>query len=120
MEQPKNSRLPPFGGLRNSQELPAFRLSEEGRSPPEGGGTRARHPFAGRQKGTAGSSGGPNKNLAIDIRAKKYNRNIMLKIQNKLSKELGNDYDVLYEEYPDDPDNNHIHIEYDPKGKVMK
>ncbi|WP_211219525.1 hypothetical protein, partial [Desulfovibrio aminophilus] len=60
------------------------------------------------------------KNLAIDIRAKKYNRTIMLKIQNKLSKELGKDYDVLYEEYPDDPDNNHIHIEYDPKGKVMK
>ena len=60
------------------------------------------------------------KNLAIDIRAKKYNRTIMLKIQNKLSKELGKDYDVLYEEHPDDPDNNHIHIEYDPKCKVMK
>jgi len=37
-----------------------------------------------------------------------------------VSARLGPDYDVAYETFPRDPDNNHLHAEYDPKGGRRK
>mgnify|MGYP000968877340 CR=1 FL=1 len=57
------------------------------------------------------------KNRVIDIQGKGIDGKTMISIQDSLRKELGKDYDVLYEAYPNNPDRNHIHIEYDPKEK---
>lgn len=34
-----------------------------------------------------------------------------------VGRRLGPDYDVVFETFPHDPSRNHLHTEYDPKGK---
>jgi RHS repeat-associated protein len=52
---------------------------------------------------------------AIDLRGRNITDTQMKDIAEKLKKILGPDYDVIPEFFPDDPLNDHIHIEYDPK-----
>ena len=52
---------------------------------------------------------------ACDIRGKDLSDETMKNIADDLQKELGPDYDVVPEYYPDNPDWDHVHIEYDPK-----
>lgn len=34
----------------------------------------------------------------------------------KIARRLGPDFDVRFEQFPEHPDRDHIHVEYDPKG----
>ncbi len=47
--------------------------------------------------------------LAVDLRLPPVVRTDLLELEKDLKKSLGTDFDVLLE-------NNHLHIEYDPKG----
>ncbi len=38
-------------------------------------------------------------------------------IRDRLAERLGLDYDVIFEQDPDDPDNDHIHLEYQPRRR---
>jgi len=61
------------------------------------------------------------KNFAIDLRANNLNSDINVAVDEgriiarALSRRIGRDYDVIYENYPGRFSNNHIHVEYDPK-----
>jgi hypothetical protein len=57
---------------------------------------------------------------AIDIRGNNVPDEVMRRITEDIAWELGPDYDVIPEFYSDDPLNDHIHIEYDPKGPKGK
>jgi RHS repeat-associated protein len=57
---------------------------------------------------------------AIDIRGNNVPDEVMSRIVEDIAWELGPDYDVIPEFYPNDPLNDHIHIEYDPKGPKGK
>jgi RHS repeat-associated protein len=59
-------------------------------------------------------------NEAIDLRGNIISDELMKKIAEDLTKELGKDYDVIPEFFPQDPTNDHIHIEYDPKNDPKK
>ena len=58
-----------------------------------------------------------SKGLAVDLRGKDLNDDQGKRVRNGLKKTLGPDYDVVWETFPKNPDNNHIHVEYDPKTK---
>ncbi|MBF0634541.1 MAG: hypothetical protein HQK85_07790 [Nitrospinae bacterium] len=55
------------------------------------------------------------KDRAIDVRGNNVSVEKMKEMAKELKKELGPDYDVIPEIFPDDPGDNHIHIELDPK-----
>ena len=54
------------------------------------------------------------KNLAIDLRGNTMTNKMMRAVAAELQKQLGTKYDVGAEFF-DDPDNDHIHVEYDPR-----
>lgn len=54
---------------------------------------------------------------AIDIRGNNISDEKGRKMAQDLRTILGNDYDVLFEQPSDDPAEDHIHIEYQPKNK---
>lgn len=54
---------------------------------------------------------------AIDIRGNIFSDNVMREIAEQIEWELGPDYDVVPEIFPNNPIRDHIHIEYDPKNK---
>jgi hypothetical protein len=56
---------------------------------------------------------------AIDIRGSDVSDDKMGEIAERLQKQLGNDYDVIPEFFPENPLRDHIHIEYDPKNKEL-
>lgn len=58
-------------------------------------------------------------NDAIDVRGNNVTDEQMQDIADDIQDELGPDYDVEAEFYPDDPTNDHIHIEYDPKPRPV-
>jgi conjugal transfer mating pair stabilization protein TraG len=57
------------------------------------------------------------KGLAVDLRGRDLTDAQSKKVRDILKKNLGPDYDVLWETSPKNRDNNHIHVEYDPKNK---
>jgi len=61
---------------------------------------------------------GPNslhfEDQAIDLRARNISDSLAATIAADLQARLGSDYDVLFERFPNRPNNDHIHIEYDP------
>lgn len=52
---------------------------------------------------------------ALDLRGNNVDPRTANEILNGLRSRVGADYDVLFETYPNNPSNNHFHIEYDPK-----
>jgi len=54
------------------------------------------------------------RNQAMDLRANNVGGAQARQIRDRLSGRLGADYDVIYETFPHQPSNNHIHLEYDP------
>ena len=52
--------------------------------------------------------------LAIDLRANNISDSLAQSIANDLSNRLGSDFDVIFESFPSNPANDHIHLEYDP------
>lgn len=38
-------------------------------------------------------------------------------VSKEIKEALGKDFDVVYEKYPKNPENNHIHIEYQPRQR---
>ncbi|WP_081881022.1 RHS repeat-associated core domain-containing protein [Ghiorsea bivora] len=57
-------------------------------------------------------------NEAVDIRGKIFSDQTMRDIADEIRRKLGPDYDVIPEFFPNNPVNDHIHIEYDPKGST--
>ena len=55
---------------------------------------------------------------AIDVRGNNVTDQQMKDIADEIQKNLGPDYDVIPEYFPENPLNDHIHIEYDPKPKI--
>ena len=53
-------------------------------------------------------------NEAIDIRGNNVTDKQMQNIADNIRNSLGNNYDVILEYFPNNPVNDHIHIEYDP------
>ncbi len=53
-------------------------------------------------------------NLAIDLRTNNISDSLSQSIADDLARRLGPDFDVLFERFPSNPANDHIHIEYDP------
>ena len=54
------------------------------------------------------------RNLAIDLRANNISDSQARDIAADLQARLGDDYDVIFEHFPSNPANDHIHLEYDP------
>ncbi len=54
-------------------------------------------------------------NNAIDLRANNIPNSLAREVAKDLQFRLGKDYDVIFEAYPENPANDHIHVEYDPK-----
>lgn len=52
---------------------------------------------------------------AIDVRANNISDEISQKIADTLQARLGYKYDVGFEHFPEKPQRDHVHIEYDPK-----
>lgn len=52
---------------------------------------------------------------AIDLRANNIQPAQARAARDHLQSRLGRNYDVIYETFPGNPSNNHIHLEYDPK-----
>ncbi|MGH2427462.1 MAG: hypothetical protein ACRDGV_01055 [Candidatus Limnocylindria bacterium] len=53
-------------------------------------------------------------NDAIDLRGKNVSDEKQDQLADDLQDALGDDYDVISEKYPNNPNNDHIHVEYDP------
>jgi len=51
---------------------------------------------------------------AIDLRTNNISDSLSAIIAADLQTRLGNDYDVIFERFPGNPSNDHIHVEYDP------
>lgn len=70
---------------------------------------------------TAGSDGKHKRgslhyqDRALDLRGNNVDPRTADEILRSLRAKVGADYDVLFETYPDNPANNHFHIEYQPK-----
>jgi hypothetical protein len=54
------------------------------------------------------------RDLAIDLRANNISDNQAATIAADLQVRVGDDYDVIFERFPNNPANDHIHLEYDP------
>ena len=54
------------------------------------------------------------RDLAVDLRANNISDSLAQSIANDLSVRLGPDFDVIFERFPSNPANDHIHLEYDP------
>ena len=54
------------------------------------------------------------RDLAIDLRANNISDSLAQSIANDLSARLGADFDVIFERFPNNPANDHIHLEFDP------
>ena len=54
------------------------------------------------------------RDLAVDLRANNISDSLAQSIANDLSQRLGSDFDVIFERFPSNPANDHIHLEYDP------
>ena len=54
---------------------------------------------------------------AIDLRGNHVSDEKMKQLAKELKERFGPDYDVVPEFFPKDPANDHIHIEFDPKGR---
>lgn len=52
--------------------------------------------------------------LAIDLRANNISDSLAQSIADDLARRLGADFDVIFERFPNNPANDHIHIEFDP------
>lgn len=52
--------------------------------------------------------------LAVDLRGNNIDPSTAQAIRGDLQGALGPAYQVMYETFPDNPSNNHIHVEYDP------
>ncbi|MGI9418465.1 MAG: peptidoglycan-binding protein [Geminicoccaceae bacterium] len=52
--------------------------------------------------------------LAIDLRANNISDSLAQSIADDLARRLGSDFDVIFERFPNNPANDHIHLEYDP------
>lgn len=63
-------------------------------------------------KHKAGSLHG--KNRALDFRGNNITDAKGAALQTAVAKSLGNDYDVIFEVFPANPPNDHLHVEYDP------
>ncbi|MEZ5932674.1 MAG: LysM peptidoglycan-binding domain-containing protein [Alphaproteobacteria bacterium] len=53
-------------------------------------------------------------NLAVDLRANNISDSLAQSIANDLQARVGSDFDVIFERFPSNPANDHIHLEYDP------
>jgi len=51
---------------------------------------------------------------AIDLRTNNIIDTLSATIAADLQARLGDDYDVIFESFPNNPSNDHIHVEYDP------
>lgn len=56
-------------------------------------------------------------NQAIDIRGNNLTPDQRSTLTDGLRQTLGDDYDVIFETFPDAPRNDHMHIEYQPKTR---
>ena len=54
---------------------------------------------------------------ALDFRGNNLNLNQGRALASGVRGELGHNFDVIFETFKDDPANNHLHVEYDPKSK---
>jgi putative chitinase len=54
------------------------------------------------------------RDLAIDLRANNISDSLAQSIADDLARRLGSDFDVIFERFPNNPANDHIHLEYDP------
>lgn len=54
------------------------------------------------------------RDLAVDLRANNISDSLAQSIANDLAARLGADFDVIFERFPNNPANDHIHLEYDP------
>lgn len=52
--------------------------------------------------------------LAIDMRANNISDELAAQIASDLRDRLGDDFDIVFESFPKNPSNDHIHIEFDP------
>ncbi len=72
---------------------------------------------------TAGSDGKHRpdsrhyRDLAFDLRANDIAPSTATRIRDDLARRIGDDYQVFYETFPDNPARNHIHVEYDPRRR---
>ena len=53
-------------------------------------------------------------NNALDMRANNVTDAVAQQMADQLQAALGNDYQVQFEQFPNDPSRDHIHVEYDP------
>ncbi len=53
-------------------------------------------------------------NQALDLRANNLSDAMSQQIATDLQRRLGDDYDVVFERFSNNPSNDHIHVEYDP------
>lgn len=58
-----------------------------------------------------------NSGCASDFRANDLPAEIAEEIRDAIKARLGEDFDVLLERDPDEPENDHIHIEYQPRRR---
>jgi conjugal transfer mating pair stabilization protein TraG len=54
-------------------------------------------------------------NSAIDLRCNNLSDAHCQRITDALQKGLGPDFDVIFERFPNNPQNDHVHLEHDPK-----
>jgi hypothetical protein len=52
--------------------------------------------------------------MAIDLRANNLTNEAAQQVAAELQAAVGDEYDVIFESYPEDQTRNHIHLEYDP------
>lgn len=57
------------------------------------------------------------KGRAIDTRANDLKLSQGQELESRIQRRLGPDFYVDFETFSDKPNNNHIHIEYDPQGR---
>jgi len=54
-------------------------------------------------------------NQALDLRTNNISDALSQRIADDLQSRLGSDYDVIFERFPSNPANDHIHVEFDPR-----